>query len=63
MGIYSGRIAEGSDVGIVWKRSAIDAIVERGHRPLKPLVSPFDESVDRQLLTDPASKVPDQAGA
>ncbi|WP_086810004.1 trypsin-like peptidase domain-containing protein [Streptomyces reticuliscabiei] len=62
VGVYSGRIAEGSDVGIVWKRSAIDAIVERGHRPLKPLVSPFDESVDRQLLTDPASKVPDRAG-
>jgi hypothetical protein len=53
VGAYSGRITEGSDVGIVWKRSAIDAIVERGCRPLRPLVSPLEESVDRQALADP----------
>ncbi|WP_331752757.1 serine protease (plasmid) [Streptomyces sp. NBC_00637] len=53
VGAYSGRITEGSDVGIVWKRSAIDAIVERGCRPLRPTVSPLDESVDRQALADP----------
>jgi hypothetical protein len=28
LGIYSGRISESSDIGVVWKRSAIDELVQ-----------------------------------
>ncbi|MFE3505944.1 trypsin-like peptidase domain-containing protein [Kitasatospora sp. NPDC059160] len=52
VGIYSGRIVDGSDVGVVWKRSAIDAVVEQGVQPDGPTVSPFDEAVNiEDLLT------------
>lgn len=42
VGVYSGRIQEDSDVGIVWKRSALEAVVEHGVRPDK-WVAPLEE--------------------
>jgi hypothetical protein len=32
LGVYSGRINDQSDLGIVWKSSALVEIVESGHR-------------------------------
>jgi hypothetical protein len=50
VGIYSGRTSDSSDIGIVWKRSAIEAIVEHDQRPDEqhPYVCPLDEDVHLQ---------------
>ncbi|MFK0132380.1 trypsin-like peptidase domain-containing protein [Streptomyces rubiginosohelvolus] len=53
VGIYSGRIVEGSDIGIVWKRSAIETIIECGVRPSEPLVTQLLPEVDRDRLVLP----------
>ncbi|MGW7529097.1 trypsin-like peptidase domain-containing protein [Streptomyces sp. NPDC054783] len=49
IGIYSGRTHDDSDIGIVWKRSAIEDIVERGRRP--PAWRPGDEHTGRPRVT------------
>jgi hypothetical protein len=54
-GVYGGRIADDSDIGYVWKRKALDAILERGVCPATPTVSPLDTSVGYDRLTDPAA--------
>ena len=44
VGVYSGRIHPDSDIGIVWKRSALDEILERGVQPVVPTVAPLQIS-------------------
>jgi Trypsin-like peptidase domain len=55
IGIYGGRIASDSDIGYVWKRKALEAILERGAHPDKPTVSPLDDSVSYDRLLDPVA--------
>ncbi|MEU5384181.1 trypsin-like peptidase domain-containing protein [Kitasatospora cineracea] len=38
VGVYSGRIHKDSDIGMVWKRSALEEIINGGVRPTKPIV-------------------------
>lgn len=59
IGIYSGRIVDGSDIGIVWKRTAIDAIIERGVQPSKPLVTQFADNIVIDDLLRPTSDAAD----
>jgi len=54
VGVYSGRIHEDSDVGIVWKRSAVEEVVLRGVRPDRPLVT--------ELAVPPEGLVPHLPG-
>ena len=54
-GVYGGRIAEDSDIGYVWKRKALEAILQRGEYPVTPTVSPLDASVRYDRLLDPAA--------
>ncbi|GAA5031864.1 hypothetical protein GCM10023258_30430 [Terrabacter aeriphilus] len=42
VGVYSGRIRDDSDVGIVWERTALEEVVERGTRP-DVWVAPLEE--------------------
>lgn len=42
IGVYSGRIHDCADVGIVWKRDAVREIVGHGVRPEKPWVAPLE---------------------
>lgn len=49
-GIYSGRIHKDSDLGIVWKRPALERIIASGVIPVAPSVSP--------LTVDPESLIP-----
>jgi hypothetical protein len=51
IGVYSGRIHDGADVGIVWKRDAVREIVEHGVRPENPWVAPLE--VPLPSLTEP----------
>jgi hypothetical protein len=53
IGIYSGRIHEDSDIGVVWKRDAVQEIVEHGKRPEQPWVPPLE--VPLSALTDPSA--------
>lgn len=46
VGIYSGRIDENSDLGIVWKRQALQQIIEAGERPTDPWVPPLEVDPD-----------------
>ena len=41
VGVYGGRIHRDSDIGIVWKRSLVEDLVERGVRPRLPPVAPL----------------------
>lgn len=50
VGIYSGRIHKESDLGIVWKRPALEQIIASGVIPVAPSVSP--------LAVDPKSLIP-----
>jgi hypothetical protein len=50
VGIYSGRIHKDSDLGIVWKRPALEQIIASGVVPVAPSVSP--------LAVDPKSLIP-----
>jgi hypothetical protein len=45
VGVYSGRIHSDSDIGIVWKRSALDEIVEHGARSTDLTVPPLQISL------------------
>ena len=47
-GIYSGRIHKDSDLGIVWKRPALERIIASGVIPVAPSVSPL--TVDAESL-------------
>jgi hypothetical protein len=53
IGVYSGRIHEDSDIGVVWKRDAVREIVEYGIRPEQPWVPPLE--VPLSALTDPSA--------
>jgi hypothetical protein len=44
LGVYSGRLHEDSDIGVVWKRSVIDDILTNGGRPDEPNVSELEIS-------------------
>jgi hypothetical protein len=59
VGVYSGRIHKESDLGIVWKRSALEQIIASGTVPAAPSVSPLE--------VDPKSLIPvlpsDSSGA
>jgi hypothetical protein len=51
IGVYSGRIHDCADLGVVWKRDAVREIVEHGVRPENPWVAPLE--VPLPSLTDP----------
>jgi hypothetical protein len=51
IGVYSGRIHDDADVGVVWKRDAVREIVEHGVRPENPWVAPLE--VPLSSLTEP----------
>ena len=36
VGLYGGRIDPGTDIGVVWKKSAIEEVVVRGRAPTAP---------------------------
>ncbi|GAA2314914.1 hypothetical protein Scani_48760 [Streptomyces caniferus] len=55
VGVYGGRITRDSDIGYVWKRKALEAILEHGTCPPTPLVSPFDDDVTYERLLDPVA--------
>jgi len=55
VGVYGGRIADDSDIGYVWKRKALETILQRGEYPGTPTVSPLDASVTYDRLLDPAA--------
>ena len=63
VGVYGGRIADDSDIGYVWKRKALDAILQRGEYPGTPTISPLDASIDYERLLDPAAIREDKAKA
>lgn len=42
VGVYGGRIHRDSDIGIVWKRSLVEELVERGVTPDQPTVAPLE---------------------
>ena len=44
IGVYSGRIDDDSDLGIVWKRHALEEIVNYGRAPADPWVPPLEAS-------------------
>jgi hypothetical protein len=53
IGVYSGRIHQDSDIGVVWKRDAVREIVEHGTRPEHPWVPPLQ--VPLSALTEPSA--------
>ncbi|WP_043463938.1 hypothetical protein [Kitasatospora sp. MBT66] len=54
VGMYGGGTTSGDvNVGVVWKRSVIDDIVERGLLPDGPCVPHLDEAVDWLSLAEP----------
>jgi hypothetical protein len=57
IGIYSGRIHDDADVGVVWKRDAVREIIENGTQPDKPWVPPLD--VPLSSLTEPSVLLPE----
>jgi len=52
VGVYGGRIHSDSDVGIVWKRSLVEDLVERGVYPLLPTVAPLQVPVSTIVSFD-----------
>jgi Trypsin-like peptidase domain len=57
IGVYSGRIHNDADVGIVWKRDAVREIVEHGVQPDKPWVPPLEVSLPS--LTESSALFPE----
>jgi hypothetical protein len=53
IGVYSGRIHEDSDIGVVWKRDAVREIVESGTGPEHPWVPPLE--IPLSTLTEPSA--------
>jgi len=53
IGVYSGRIQQDSDIGVVWKRDAVREVVEHGIRPEQPWVPPLE--VPLSELTEPSA--------
>ncbi|MEW1648410.1 serine protease [Streptomyces sp. NPDC091219] len=64
VGVYSGRIDKDSDIGIVWKRSAVLEVVNRGVRPTEDdyWVPDFPANVTPGLYPQDTSTSPDTAG-
>jgi hypothetical protein len=52
LGVYSGRLHQDSDIGVVWKRSVIDDILTNGVRPGDPLVSELEIDVEAAADAD-----------
>lgn len=63
VGVYSGRIHKESDIGIVWKRSALDEIVEAGVSPddltVAPLQVSIEDAADSAKCPQPEAASPD----
>ncbi len=62
VGVYSGRTHRDSDVGMVWKRSAVADIIAARQRPDGPYVNPLDSAADRTAALFPAESEAEQHG-